>query len=390
MNIKNVFIKTGKYLLIFIGGLLILSLFGLLILHFISSGKSEPFVDHNGKIISNSISAIEKIELGGTDQYLIIRGVDSTNPVLLFLHGGPGSPEIGFVKRHNPDLEHDFVVVHWEQRGAGKSYNKDIPIESMNVEQFVSDTKELSEYLIKRFKKEKIYIMGHSWGSYLGIRAVEKYPELYHCYFGIGQVADQYRSERISYDWVKGEAKKNGDKQALKKLEALNFPKTGADSKEWMMFLMRERSFVDKFGGGLFRDYNGILDKLSPVINTKEYTLSDKINFGIGSIFSLDHLWEEIIADNLFETIDSIHIPVYFFHGLYDYQTSYIVAKEFYEQLKAREKQFISFEKSSHCPIFDEPDKFNKTIREIITAQRDTASLTLSSARYIMQPELVK
>ena len=369
MNIKKVFRKTGKYLLIFIGGLIVLSLFGLFVLHLKSPGKSEPFVDGNGKTISNSISTIEEIELGGIKQHLIIRGVDSISPVLLFLHGGPGSPEIGFVKEYNPDLEHNFVVVHWEQRGAGKSYNKDIPIKSMNVEQFVSDTKELSEYLIKRFKKEKIYIMGHSWGAYLGMRTAEKYPELYYCYFGIGQVADQYRSERISYDWVKEQAEKNGDKKSLEKLEALNFPKINANSEEWRLFLIPERGFVDIYGGGIFRDYNGILNKLSPVINTKEYTLLDKINFGVGSLFSLEHLWEEIITDNLFETIDSIHIPVYFFHGRYDYQTSYIVAKEFYEQLKAPKKQFVTFENSAHSPIFDEPDRFNKTLKEILTTE---------------------
>ncbi len=205
------------------------------------------------------ISGIEKIELGGIDQYIITGGIDSTKPVLLFLHGGPGSPEMGFVKKFNPELEHDFVVVHWELRGSGKSYNNNISIESMTIEQFISDTQELSEYLIKRINKDKIYIMG----SYPGIKTIEKHPELFHCYFGIGQVADQYRSEKISFEWV-------------------------------------------------------------------------------------------------------------IFQGVYDYQTSFIVAKEFYDQLKAPEKQFVTFENSAHCPIFDEPDRFNKILREILTKEYRT------------------
>lgn len=362
MNIMKGVRKAGKYLIIFVGGLITLSLIGLLILHFKSPGKAEPFVDENGETISKSISTIERIELGGIDQYMIIGGIDSTKPVLLFLHGGPGSPELGFVKKFNPDLEHNFVVVHWEQRGSGKSYNKNIPIESMTIEQFISDTKELSEYLIKRFNQDKIYIMGHSWGSYLGIKTIEKYPEFYHCYFGIGQVADQYRSERISYEWAKKEAEKKEDKKAMEKLGALEFPEINASSKEWKMFLMAERSYVDKFGGGLFRDNINTLDKLLPIINAKEYILRDKVNFVIGSLFSLEHLWDDEITDNLFETIDSIQIPVYFLQGVYDYQTSYIVAKEFYDQLKAPEKQFITFENSAHCPIFDDPDRFNKIL----------------------------
>jgi len=369
MDIKKGLRKAVKVLLIFVGVIITLSLTGLLILHFKSPGKTEPFVDENGETISKSISGIEKIELGGIDQYIITGGIDSTKPVLLFLHGGPGSPEMGFVKKFNPELEHDFLVVHWEQRGSGKSYNNNISIESMTIEQFISDTKELSEYLIKRFNKDKIYIMGHSWGSYLGIKTIEKHPELFHCYFGIGQVADQYRSEKISFEWVKNQAVKKEDKKAIKKLGALDFPEMNASNKEWIRFLMAERAYVDKFGGGLYRDYNGTLDKLSPVIFAKEYSLRDKMNYGIGSLFSLKHLWDDVITDNLFETIDSVQIPVYIFQGVYDYQTSYSVAKEFYDQLKAPEKQFFTFENSAHCPIFDEPERFNKILREILTKE---------------------
>ena len=369
MNTKKCLKIVGKYLFVLFAGLIALSLIGLLVLHLRSPGKAVPFVDENGEIISESISTIEKVNLGGIEQYLIIRGVDSSKPVLLFLHGGPGSPELGFVKKYNPKLEHDFVVVHWEQRGSGKSYNKKIPIESMNVGQLISDTKELSEYLIKRFNQSKIYIMGHSWGSYLGMKTIAKYPELYHCYFGVGQVADQYRSERISYEWVKEQAMVKGDNKDREKLNAIDFPKIDSSGKEWLAYLMNSRNFVDKFGGGLFREHNGIIDKFSPVISAREYTLQDKINYALGSLFSIEHLWEEMITDNLFESIDSIKIPVYVFHGIYDYQTSYTVAKEFHEQLKAPKKQFFTFENSAHCPIFDDPERFNGTIRGLLTTK---------------------
>ena len=137
-----------------------------------------------GKTLSGSISTIERITLGGQEQYLIIRGADTSKPVMLFLHGGPGSPETAFMKKTNLAIEKDFIMVYWEQRGAGKSYSKNMQPESMNIPQFVSDTRELSEYLAARFKQDKIYLMGHSWGSFLGIVTAYQHPELFHSYFG--------------------------------------------------------------------------------------------------------------------------------------------------------------------------------------------------------------
>ena len=135
---------------------------------------------------------------------------------MLFLHGGPGSPEYAFMRYFNPHLENDFIVVYWEQRGAGKSFSKNIPPESMTLEQMVSDTRELSEYLANRFGKKKIYILGYSWGTLLGILTAHKHPELFHAYFGVGQVGDQYRGERVSFDWVKEQAHIQNNKKDIK------------------------------------------------------------------------------------------------------------------------------------------------------------------------------
>ena len=127
-----------------------------------SPGEADPITDKSGKIISGSISTIDTLQIGGLKQYIIVRGADSTKPVMLFVHGGPGGPEIGMMKATNRLIENDFVMVYWEQRGAGKSYSPDVPPESMNLDQFILDAGELSRYLTKRFKKDKIYIMGHS------------------------------------------------------------------------------------------------------------------------------------------------------------------------------------------------------------------------------------
>lgn len=354
-------IKAGLYI---IGGLITMGL-GLFTLLWIKSpGKAEPLTNHHGSPWENSISVIEKVHLGGLDQYIIIRGADAAKPVMLFLHGGPGNPEFAFMKHFNPNIEKDFVMVYWEQRGAGKSYSKDIPVESMNIQQFIADTRELSEYLAKRFSQEKIYIMGHSWGSLLGILTAYEHPELFWSYFGIGQACYQFKGEQISYEWAKEQAYKHNDSKAIKNLEGLTFPDSLASNKEWIDYLMAERRYVNIYGGGTTRDITKMWPLVKIVLKANEYTVGEKLNFMNGAMFSLEHLWNEVINANLLNDIDSMQIPVYLFHGKHDYTTPYSVAEEFFNQLKAPKKAFFTFEHSAHSPVFEEAEKFNAIVRE--------------------------
>ncbi len=355
-----------KILLYIVGGLLVIIL-GLAVTLWIKSpGKADPITDLNGKTLAMSISTIEKVKLGGQDQYLIIRGADSTKPVMLFLHGGPGSPEFVFMKHMNSALENDFVMVYWEQRGAGKSYSKEIPVESMNLEQFISDTRELSEILAKRFNQEKIYLLGHSWGSFLGILTAQKYPGLFHAYLGVGQVCYQYKGERISYEWVKDQANEHNNEHAIEALSEISFPDSLASSEIWIDFLMVERNFVTQFGGGVTHEMTGLWPVIEMVLSAKEYTFGEKMNYMPASLYSIEHLWPEVINKNLFNDIDSMQLPVYIFQGIHDYQTPYSVAKDFFDQLKAPQKEFFTFNNSAHSPMMEEVDKFNSIIREKI------------------------
>jgi pimeloyl-ACP methyl ester carboxylesterase len=368
-QIKQTMKKFKKVIFWLLGGVITLTLALAIFLCIKSPGTTAPFTGADGKPIEGSIAAIEKINLGGVDQYLIFRGADTSKPVMLFLHGGPGSPEYAFMKAYNPFLENDFVMVYWEQRGAGKSWSKNIPPESMTLEQMISDTRELSEYLAARFGKEKIWVMGHSWGSFLGILTAWQYPELFHAYFGIGQVCYQYRGELVSFDWVKEQARKNNDSKAIKTLEKLSFPDAQADFDTWKAFLMPERKYVMRFGGGVTREMRGMGPLVKMVFTTREYTFSDKMNFMKGSMFSLEHLWMDVINTNLFHHIDSMQVPVYIFQGVYDFQTPYVVARDFYEQLKAPHKEFFTFENSAHSPVMEEVERFNGLIKRIVTDQ---------------------
>jgi pimeloyl-ACP methyl ester carboxylesterase len=351
--------KRLKALMYFALAIVVVFVFGIVALWIKSPGVSGAITDSDGNIVEGSISEIEKVTLGGQDQYIIIGGADQNKPVMLFLHGGPGSPEVAFVKHYNPEIENNYVMVYWEQRGAGKSFSKNIPPGSMNLQQMISDTRELSEYLKTRFNRNKIFLMGHSWGSLLGILTANQYPDLYHAFFGIGQACDQYRGERISYEWVLNQAVEKGDSKAIKSLKSLNFPDSSASIDDWLEYLIKERRYVNRYGGGTMRDISGMWPLVKLVLNSEIYTMDEKFNFMNANMFSLKHMWLDVTSTNLFHEIDSMQVPAYFFHGIYDYTTPYPLAREFYHQLRAPQKGFFSFENSAHSPIMEEPEKFN-------------------------------
>lgn len=330
-----------------------------------SPGTAEPIQDGSGKVLPKSISIIDTVTLGGLKQYLIIRGADSTKPVMLFVHGGPGGPEGVMMKAMNPDIEQDFVMVYWEQRGSGKSYTKHIPAETMSLDQFVRDADELSGYLRQRFQREKIYIMGHSWGSLLGLLTAYRHPEHYHAYFGIGQIAGQYQGEYASYQWVKEQARLRNDTTGVRELDAIRFPDSPSTNKVWDDFLGVERNYVMKYGGGATHQMTSILPFVKMVFLAHEYTLPEKLNYVKASDYSMHFLWPEVIQRNLYTEIDSMQIPVYLLQGRFDYQTPYPVAKDFLQQLKAPDKVFITFEQSAHSPNMEETKQFNTVVKSL-------------------------
>jgi pimeloyl-ACP methyl ester carboxylesterase len=212
--------KAGRVMLtiifILLAGMLIL--LGVLLAW--SPGKPEPFLDENGNPLAGSISEKILVKINGVEQGMFIKSKNINNPILLFVHGGPGMPEYWLTQRYPTGLENLFTVVWWEQRGAGLSYSPDIPAETMTAEQFISDTLEVTNYLRKRFNKDKIYLMAHSWGSYIGIQAVARAPELYYAYIGIGQVSYQIKSEQLAYEYALEYYKKNGNTDMVQRLEA--------------------------------------------------------------------------------------------------------------------------------------------------------------------------
>jgi len=197
---NSLFVRKAMRMILMIPAVFIVCLLiiGSMLLAY-SPGKPQPFLDENGNPLAGSISEKIHVSINGVDQGMFIKSKDINNPVLLFVHGGPGMPEYWLTQRYPTGLEDIFTVVWWEQRGAGLSYSADIPPETMTAEQFVADTIEVTKYLRQRFGKEKIYLMAHSWGSYIGIQAAAREPDLYYAYIGMGQISHQIQSEQLAY-----------------------------------------------------------------------------------------------------------------------------------------------------------------------------------------------
>lgn len=343
--------------------LVLLVLIILLLIILKSPGKVSVYKDAKGLTPPRSLSEIRMLGINNSEQYLIIRSADTLNPVLLYIHGGPGSPEFMFMDHFRSTLDEDFTICYWEQRGAGKSFQPGIPAEAMSLEQFVEDAAEVTRYLISRFGKEKIFLLGHSWGSMLGSYTVQKYPDLFLAYFGIGQVADQIRAEQISYDFVLSKARELNDLKAVARLVEIGRPPYGS-IEESINKIMVERKFVSRYKGAIYQG-NFYREASLALLNCREYTFMDKLNFLRGMSFSLEHLWDEVLERNLFEEIPEQKLPVFIFQGIHDYQTAYPVAKEYFDSLRAPFKAFYSFEYSAHSPNFEEPGKLDSLIRGI-------------------------
>jgi len=330
-----------------------------------SPGKPTPFVDENGSPLAGSISEKVFVNINGVEQGMFIKSKDATHPVLLYLHGG--MPDYFLTQRYPTGLEDYFTVVWWEQRGSGISYSPDIPPETMTLEQMISDTLEVTNYLRHRFGKEKIFLMGHSGGTFIGIQAAARAPELYYAYIGVAQMSNQLKSERLAYEYMLEQFKENGNKEMVRKLEAAPVTLTGGIPDAYLA--VRDPA-MHSLGIGTTHDMDSVLTGIFiPSLQSRDYTLSEKVNTWRGKSRSgVSPLWDDFLATDLSKEVTELSIPVYFFEGIYDYTCSYTLAKEYFDQLKAPIKGFYTFEQSAHSPLFEEPEKMLRILLEDVLA----------------------
>jgi pimeloyl-ACP methyl ester carboxylesterase len=301
------------------------------------------------------------VEINGSKQGMFLQSENDGNPVLLYLHGGPGAPEIAFSEKHPTGLETLFTVCWWEQRGSGLSYNHKITSKEMTLEQMVSDTIAVANYLRERFNKDKIYIMGHSWGSLLGVLTIKQQPEIFQAYVGIGQVAQGEKSERLAYTYMLEKYTELKNHKMVRKLKKYPIDKGGDISIKYLINARSEG--MNRLGIGVMRTMSTMREFASIVVGYKGYSLREKFKYIQGSSFSLKNLCAYMMKTDLIKQVPSIQVPVYIFQGKYDYQASYVVAKDFALALKAPMKGFYTFENSAHSPCYEEPDKMCTILR---------------------------
>lgn len=325
-------------------------------------GTTAPIKDAHGDIMQNSIAKFVKPNINGVGQSILIRGQNKDNPVLLFVHGGPGYSEMGEIRKCFEPLEKHFTLAIWDQRGAGKSYSAEIPQETMTMEQFIEDTKEVSIYLKSEFNKEKIYIVGHSWGSMLGLLTVQRYPELYHAYVGVGQLVDAPESEDIIYKYLIEKAEFFGSIDPPRILKEIGPPVKGMykDARGTNggningMALTRE---MLNLYGGMFRNQKVRNERINRWL-MREYTLKEALD-KYDKTVPCEKLLNELRATDMRKKVPEVKIPVYFFEGRYDYQAPSVLAEQYCNMLKAPKKELIWFEESAHYPNREESEKFN-------------------------------
>lgn len=325
-----------------------------------------PLDDDAGQPIAGSLFERAFVQINGIRQGMIIQTRDLAHPVLLFLHGGPGMPEFFLNDTHPAGMERDFTVVWWEQRGAGLSFSSEIPPESMTVAQMIADTIAVADYLRDRFGQAKIYLLGHSWGSFLGIQVAAAAPERFHAYIGMGQVSYQLRSEVAARGYLLEQYRAQGNTAMVRKLEAAPASLTDGLSAAWLN--LRDKA-MHGLRVGTTRDMTSVITGVFiPVWLCRAYTLKDKIDIWRGMSFSKGFLWDDFIATDLTALFDRIDLPMYFFTGQYDFTANHTLARQFFDQISAPVKGFYTFENSAHSPVFEEPRRAREVLVQDVLA----------------------
>ena len=312
---------------------------------------TPPHRDASGAVIPGSIALLERVELGGLAQWITIRGVDASNPVLLWLHGGPGSPQMPFAHALDRRLEEAFVVVHWDQRGAGKSNHGAFDESTMRLERFLGDALELIEHLRVRLGRERVVLLGHSWGTQLGIELVAAHPELIDAYLGVSQVVDHDRATELAADWLRRAIDPARAPDDLRALEAIPVPaRRHADYRA----LAR---LVDAYGGNVDVPFVRLA---SMALRAPEYTVGDYLQLVQGMQRGGGPLHEGGIMTSFdyLRDVPSAHVPIAFLMGANDRNTPLELAAAYLDAIDAPAKELVVFEESAHLPFLTEPERF--------------------------------
>ena len=304
----------------------------------------------------------ERVLLGGMQQTIHIWGTKSENPVVLFLHGGPGVPNRHGMAKNHMDLLDDFTIVAWDQRGTGGSYFGCDPA-TLTLEQLIGDCAELIEYLCRTLQKKKIFLLGGSWGTELGTLVCQRYGELVAGYIGYGQVVNGIENENVSYAYTLEKAKEADCAEDIAKLEEIGPP---VDGQYQPVFegLMAQRSLLKKYGGHSTKKGGYFSGTVLPILTSPELSLREKIGTAKGYKVCLTQMWPTIVHYDFIRDCGPFTMPYYIFQGRLDQNTPSSLVQAYYDSIEAPDKALVWFEHSAHGPLGEEPEKFKALMRE--------------------------
>lgn len=307
----------------------------------------------------NGISTLEQVDINGSKHAIMIRGHNLDNPVILFVHGGPASSELPFAKKNQDLLESRFTVVNYDQRASGKSYHFSEDYSNLSADLLVEDLLAITDYTTERLGKKKVILIGHSFGTYIGTLAAQKAPEKFEAYIGIGQVGDVLLSETESWSYVVEQARLAGNEKDVQELEQV-----AEAIKQGQAFTPRQ--YVKKYGGAARLMENPDESFWGKALSS-EYNIVDAFRHTKGMSYSQEILIGEAMVNSLPSRVTEMDLPIYFVMGDYDYMTSSLAAKLFFEGIEAEQKEFISYEQSAHYPHYEEKERFlNWMVKEFI------------------------
>ena len=308
-------------------------------------------------VTPQGIERTQSVRIGGIDQWISVRGTDRRNPVLLMLHGGPGYVSMPTSWYFQRGWEEYFTVVQWDQRGAGKTYAANDPAAvapTLTRARMLADAEEMVAWLRKEFGKERIFVLGHSWGSSLGIQIAQRHPEWLHAYIGLGQITDGMESERRGWQYTMDAARRAGNEQAIRELASIA-PYAAPGKPVALKDLYLQRKWLARYGGAVYgrdgSDAESKAAKLAP-----EYTDADLRTMWDGTELSSSRMLTDVLAQD-FGKLTTFDCPIVIFNGRHDYNVSATAAAEWFAKVKAPAKQLVWFENSAHEIFNEEPGK---------------------------------
>ena len=298
----------------------------------------------------NGIDDEEFIKVGGIEQWVTIRGQDRGNPALLLLHGGPGNAFQALTRRAYLPWEKQFTVVQWDQRGAGKTFGRSGPVgPDVTVDRMVLDAAEVAEYARTKLGKPKIILVGHSWGSILGVRLAKKRPDLFYAYVGTGQVVNHANGQLIAYGQLKAEARTRGDRPAEQQLEAVGPPPYDSNDKKLVI-----TRWANKFEPGNPSNWT----ILSTVLFDSSATIGDFRDLIRGIRTSEDHFRGMAEEFELPALGTDFAVPIFLFDGAVDNVTPIASLRPWLDSLRAPEKELVLIPDAGHNAMVTRTHEF--------------------------------